>query len=202
MRIAIKNNKNVDHKIRRFNGIIDTIPAKSYKILVLGLQNEINYWSSVKDSELSKYGLTLYKDPGVVNKIDKILRGNVCNNVEPIKQFVETSIFDNPVSPIAQSIMSADKLNNKDNLDDIDECETVSNDETVDEVVENVDDVTTDDSTDVPKESSLTDSNDLIYTEDELNKLTKVQLQSILTDRGISFRKNSSNATLIKLILG
>ena len=40
------------------------------------------------------------------------------------------------------------------------------------------------------------------YSEEELNNMTKEQLQGILDELGVSYRKNNTNATLINLILG
>lgn len=39
------------------------------------------------------------------------------------------------------------------------------------------------------------------YSEEELNNMTKAELQAILDDVGVTYRKNNTNATLVNLIL-
>ena len=71
--IAIKNNKQKDHTILRFNGIHEIIPSGQYKILTINSTPELNFWNSVKNSEMEKLGLHLVSDERVVVKIEKML---------------------------------------------------------------------------------------------------------------------------------
>ena len=181
MKIAIKNNKQQDHTILRFNGIHEIIPSGQYKILTINSTPELNFWNSVKNSEMEKLGLHLVSDERVVVKIEKMLDSkDTVIKKEPIDTVV-TSVFDNCVSPISKEIMTTNKID----LNTVFEPEV-----TAEDCVES----------EFNNESEIINTDE--YTEEYLNTLSKGELCVILESKNITYRKNSSNANLVKLILG
>lgn len=173
MIIAIRNNKNEDHKIMRLNGLYEVIPANDYLLLELTLPNEISYWDSLKDEYVTRLGLSILKDSKSISAVKKIIEARKLRESITVDNIVEklAKLEDKMESPINMHSVSTTNVE-----DDKDNVST-----TVEETVE-----------EQPTEQ---------YTEEILSKKTKAELQEILNTMGVSYKSNSTKSTLIQLIL-
>lgn len=97
MKFAVKNLKDTPHTICRFNGQKVKIQPKETITVNTDDVNEYNYWKSLKREQLNLYGLDVILDE------DQILKANNSN-------YVDASIVDGFVSPIAKEIASSTKV--------------------------------------------------------------------------------------------
>lgn len=97
MKFAVKNLKDTPHTICRFNGQKVKIQPKEIITVNTDDVNEYNYWKSLKQEQLNLYGLDVILDE------DQILKANNSN-------YVDASIVDGFVSPIAKEIASSTKV--------------------------------------------------------------------------------------------
>lgn len=97
MKFAVKNLKDTPHTICRFNGQKVKIQPKEIITVNTDDVNEYNYWKSLKREQLNLYGLDVILDE------DQILKANNSN-------YVDASIVDGFVSPIAKEIASSTKV--------------------------------------------------------------------------------------------
>lgn len=118
MKIAIKNEKSVEHKILRFNGVVEILPPNQYKILDLTMNSEIKFWNSVTNTELSHQGLHLVKDDKVVNKIEKLIPTNVTMiDKDGLNTYKEPEILTSNIS--TDTIEPETVVENKDLQEDV-----------------------------------------------------------------------------------
>lgn len=173
MHIAIKNNKNKSHTICRTTG--RQIEIQPYDFIVLDTEDEqeIEYWTCIKDSVLERCGLSVFTDNYMIGKlvVEKMANENRNNNT-PNKddsfnkrdmEYTDVSILGDCASPIARQI-AADTFNKQQN--------------------------------------NNTNQSNNEYTEDSLSKMEREDLINICENFGIKYRKNNTSETLIKLILG
>lgn len=132
-------------------------------------------------------------------------------------------IFNEEVNEIITDNTTEDETNESIATDTIDDVETTSvkddintsENDVVETVVETAEDST---NKDTMNEDNITEDVETVetnvesdeinethqpvkYSEEELNNMTKAELQAILNDINVTYRKNATNATLINLIL-
>lgn len=101
MEIYIKNNKSSNHSICRMNGQKINIKPKDFVIIDTDNEQEIRYWSSVKQESMNKIGITVSTDE---RTIQHYITNNNDSHIVSDTNINSLSITDNTVSPVARQI--------------------------------------------------------------------------------------------------
>lgn len=104
MRIAIKNNNDYCHTICRTNGQTIIISPKDFVIFSTDNEQEISYWTSLKDSVLNRCGLTVFSEDSDINALiansKHISNANLTDTSDGY-----VSVLDSVESPIIRQII-------------------------------------------------------------------------------------------------
>ena len=216
MTILIQNLTNETKQICRFGGSKLFILPNNIITFDCTNTQEVNYWSRQSIKNLDNIGLKVIIDPTQINYLVKlrnagklasiisnnntvtisndngveapvIVENNITSNtnevnviesvIEEAKEPETTVVNDSVdiVENVVETFIPADVVNNT----NVEEVENVSEETNNVETVENI----------------------VEYTKEYLSTLSKEELQNILIDKDIPFKKNNSVNTLISLIL-
>ena len=104
MRIAIRNNNDYCHTICRTNGQTIIISPKDFVIFSTEDEQEINYWTSLKDSVLNRCGLTVISEDSDINALIASSKHITDANLTPTADGY-VSVLDSVESPIIRQII-------------------------------------------------------------------------------------------------
>lgn len=105
MRIAVVNRNNFNHTICRTSGQKIVILPKNYIILDTDNEQEINYWTSLKEDIANKIGIKVLTNESDIIALET---GRHTQNADSMK-YTEVSVVGDSVSPIAKEIAESTK---------------------------------------------------------------------------------------------
>jgi len=210
MTILVQNLTSETKQICRFGGKKLYILPNNIITFECTNTSEVSYWSKQSIKNLSSLGIKVVVDISEINHLIKLRNASKLaatitsnNTISSDKGNESPVIVENEVTPITEDIVVADTKVEEtiepettvDNVENIVET-SIPADVVEDTVVEEVENIV-EETSDVKTVENIVE-----YTEEYLSTLSKEELQNILINKDIPFKKNNSVNTLISLILG
>lgn len=219
MIILIQNITNDVKYIYRFNGSRVHINSNDFIEFECDDADELNYWVNLSKKDLTDKGICINTDSAKIQLYRKLKRANkyseYIQNVTDVQSTTDIEPVVEQVTDISEVVVDT---NNTVITEDVVIEETVEDtteeitvqDVVESEVVENITDskeevveqeVVQEDADEVVEEITEQSTTSNVYTEEELNSMSKEELQAILDNMGVTYRKNNTNNTLVSLII-
>ena len=213
MTILIQNLTNETKQICRFGGSKLYILPNNIITFECTNTQEVSYWSKQSIRNLDSVGLKVVVDPTQINYLIKLRNagklasviGNDNTTISNNEGIEAPAIVENNITSISDEVTVVEST-----VEEAKEPENIINDnsaDTVENIVEtsipaDVVDNTTVEEVETTVEETKNVETVVEYTREYLSTLSKEELQNILIDKDISFKKNNSVNKLISLILG
>ena len=200
------------NSISGLNVIVDTIQQ--------GLIKKLKRAGKLTSTNINTKSIITNTVESVLDKEDATVEEVIESTVEQVLTVEETvnePINNEPLPEIenVEEIISDEQI-----FDNVVEEVVTTDDNAVDNTIDETIEPTTEDNVEVETEATDNDVEDVEttvesdnidttdettdfvkYSEEELNNMTKAELQEVLNTLGVSYRKNNTNATLVNLIL-
>ena len=213
MTILIQNLTNETKQICRFGGSKLYILPNNIITFECTNTQEVSYWGKQSIRNLDSVGLKVVVDPTQINYLIKLRNagklasviGNDNTTISNNEGIEAPAIVENNITSISDEVTVVEST-----VEEAKEPENIINDnsaDTVENIVEtsipaDVVDNTTVEEVETTVEETKNVETVVEYTREYLSTLSKEELQNILIDKDISFKKNNSVNKLISLILG